>query len=43
VVDAHLVQKGCIQIVDMYRILNDVVAVVVGFSVNDPRANATAS
>ena len=42
VVDPHLVQQCCIKIVNMHGILDDVVAVVVGFSVNDPRANPAA-
>jgi hypothetical protein len=42
VVDSHLVQQSCIQIVNMDGIFNDVVTEVVGLSVNESRPNSAA-
>ena len=43
VVDPHLVQKCRIQIVNMHRVFNDVITVVIGLAVDKTRANAAAS
>ena len=36
VVDAHQMQQGSVEIVNVYRIFDDIVAEIVGFSVTDP-------
>src|SRR5688500_9074700 len=42
VVDAHEVQHGGVEIVDVDRVLHDVVAVVVGLPVDEPRLDPAA-
>src|SRR5436853_5099910 len=41
-VDAHLVQNGGVEIVNMHRFFHDVIAVVVGLSVGDAFLHPTA-
>ena len=43
VVNAQAVQHGGMQVVHMYRLVDDVVAVVVGLAMRNPRLNAAAS
>src|SRR2546426_2711310 len=42
VVDPHLVEDGGVQVVDVDRILHDVVAVVIGLAVADPALDPSA-
>jgi len=42
VIDAHQVQDGGIEIVDVHRVLDDVVAELVGLAVDEPRLHAAA-
>src|SRR5262249_33627441 len=42
VVDSQEVEHGCVQVVDLNRILDDVVAEVIGLAVGDPRLGPAA-
>ena len=42
VIDAEAIQDRCVQVVDVNRIFDDVVAEVVGLAVNDSGPNAAA-